>query len=153
MVLTYPRDIKDNVFYITVKCKELGTVDLTKEQEKDILVNFPVSIEYKDLTFERKFNIDSKGDIIEDSVGGETVSLKLNNKVINVDEQLEVSFQISTKMIKDEELGTILDTKEKVAEAKALCFKLTLRDAIEEALKDVRKKSNNFELQEDDEVI
>ena len=61
---------------------------LTKEEEKEMLVNFPISIEYKDLTFSRKFNVDSKDDIIEDSVSGETVSLKLNNKVVDIDENL-----------------------------------------------------------------
>ena len=56
-------------------------------------------------------------------------------------------------MIKDEELGSVLDTKEKVAEAKTLCFKLTIRDAIKKALEEVRSKSNNYETVEEEETI
>ena len=153
MVLTYEKNIENNVFYMTVKCKELGTSQLKKEEEEAMLINFPTTIEYKDLTFERKFNVSSTGDVVEDAVDGETVTIKLNNRAINVDKTFKVDFQISTKMIKDEELGTILDTKEKVAEAKALLFKLTIRDAVEKALEEVRAKSNNYEVEEDEEVI
>ena len=153
MVLTYEKDIKNNVFYMTVKCKELGTSQLKKEEEEAMLINFPTTIEYKDLTFERKFNVSSTGDVVEDAVDGETVTIKLNNRAINVDKTFKADFQISTKMIKDEELGTILDTKEKVAEAKALLFKLTIRDAVEKALEEVRSKSNNYETVEEEETI
>lgn len=153
MVLTYEKNIENNVFYMTVKCKELGTSKLKKEEEEAMLINFPTTIEYKDLTFERKFNVSSTGDVVEDAVDGETVTIKLNNRAINVDKTFKVDFQISTKMIKDEELGTILDTKEKVAEAKALLFKLTIRDAVEKALKEVRSKSNNYETVEEEETI
>ena len=153
MVLTYEKNIENNVFYMTVKCKELGTSQLKKEEEEAMLINFPTTIEYKDLTFERKFNVSSTGDVVEDAVDGETVTIKLNNRAINVDKNFKVDFQISTKMIKDEELGTILDTKEKVAEAKAQLFKLTIKDAVQEALEKVRAKSNNYEVEEDEEVI
>ena len=153
MVLTYEKNIEKNVFYMTVKCKELGTSQLKKEEEEAMLINFPTTIEYKDLTFERKFNVSSTGDVVEDSVDGETVTIKLNNRAINVDKTFKVDFQISTKMIKDEELGTILDTKEKVAEAKALLFKLTIRDAVDNALEVVRSKSNNYETVEEEETI
>ena len=153
MVLTYEKNIENNVFYMTVKCKELGTSKLKKEEEEAMLINFPTTIEYKDLTFERKFNVSSTGDVVEDAVDGETVTIKLNNRAINVDKTFKVDFQISTKMIKDEELGTILDTKEKVAEAKALLFKLTIRDAVEKALEEVRSKSNNYETVEEEETI
>lgn len=153
MVLTYEKNIENNVFYMTVKCKELGTSQLKKEEEEAMLINFPTTIEYKDLTFERKFNVSSTGDVVEDAVDGETVTIKLNNRAINVDKTFKVDFQISTKMIKDEELGTILDTKEKVAEAKALLFKLTIRDAVEKALEEVRSKSNNYETVEEEETI
>ena len=152
MVLTYEKNIENNVFYMTVKCKELGTSKLKKEEEEAMLINFPTTIEYKDLTFERKFNVSSTGDVVEDAVDGETVTIKLNNRAINVDKTFKVDFQISTKMIKDEELGTILDTKEKVAEAKALLFKLTIRDAVEKALKEVRSKSNNYETVEEETI-
>ena len=153
MVLTYEKNIENNVFYMTVKCKELGTSQLKKEEEEAMLINFPTTIEYKDLTFERKFNVSSTGDVVEDAIDGETVTIKLNNRAINVDKTFKVDFQISTKMIKDEELGTILDTKEKVAEAKALLFKLTIRDAVEKALEEVRSKSNNYETVEEEETI
>lgn len=153
MVLTYEKNIENNVFYMTVKCKELGTSKLKKEEEEAMLINFPTTIEYKDLTFERKFNVSSTGDVVEDAIDGETVTIKLNNRAINVDKTFKVDFQISTKMIKDEELGTILDTKEKVAEAKALLFKLTIRDAVEKALEEVRSKSNNYETVEEEETI
>ena len=138
---------------MTVKCKELGTSQLKKEEEEAMLINFPTTIEYKDLTFERKFNVSSTGDVVEDAVDGETVTIKLNNRAINIDKTIKVDFQISTKMIKDEELGTILDTKEKVAEAKALLFKLTIRDAVENALKEVRSKSNIYETVDEEETI
>ena len=153
MVLSYEKDIKNNVFYMTVKCKELGNVDILPNEEEAMLINFPTSIEYKDLTFEGKFSVDSKGDVIEDKDSGETVNLKLNNKVVKIDKDLKVDFSIATKMIKDEELGSVLDTKEKVAEAKTLCFKLTIRDAIKKALEEVRSKSNNYETVEEEETI
>ena len=75
MVLTYEKNIENNVFYMTVKCKELGTSKLKKEEEEAMLINFPTTIEYKDLTFERKFNVSSTGDVVEDAVDGEQLLL------------------------------------------------------------------------------
>lgn len=153
MVLVYEKDIKDNVFYMTVKCKELGNSDILASEEEAMLINFPTAIEYKDITFEGKFNVDSNGDVIEDSSTGETVSLKLNNKVVKIDKDFKVDFSISTKMIKTEEIGTILKTKELVAEAKALCFKNAIKNAIKQALEDVRNKTNNYETIVEEETI
>lgn len=153
MVLVYEKDIKDNVFYMTVKCKTLGNSDILASEEEAMLINFPTTIEYKNITFEGKFGVDSNGDVIEDSSTGETVSLKLNNKVVKIDESFKVDFSISTKMIKTEEIGTVLKTKELVAEAKALCFKNAIKNAVKQALEDVRNKTNNYETIVEEETI
>jgi len=138
-------DIKDDVFYRTVKCTGLGTNLYTAEEERNYLEGYTEYIEFKNLTWSRKFNVDTDGNVIEDATNGETVTLEIINRKIKLDENFVADFNISMDNIKTSEIGTILKNSTLVAQAKCLLFELVIKDAIKVALADIRVKLNNFE--------
>lgn len=140
-------DIKDNVLYRTVRCTGLGTNLYTESEERAYLENYSEFIEYKNLIWSRKFKVDGTGNVIEDSVGGEVVTLEIINKRIKLDEHFEAEFIIAIKDIKTSEIGTILNSATLVAQAKCLLFELVIKDAVKTKLTGIRAKLNDFEVQ------
>lgn len=59
--LTYPKDIKENVYTRTVKCFKLGTETIDPETEKNLIENFIPQFRYRDLSWTGKFGVDEKG--------------------------------------------------------------------------------------------
>jgi hypothetical protein len=146
MKLKYTPTILDNVVTMTISVDSLGTASMTADDESTMLSDFPVYIEYKNLTFSRKLNLDSSNDVIEDTTSGETVAVNLINKKILLDTNFTATFSISTDDIASSSLQTIFNTKEKLARAYATVFKLTIRDAIENILTTMRNQHSDFEL-------
>lgn len=150
-------DIKNNIYCRDVICTGLGTASLTEEEEKIQLENFPTYLTYKNLTWAKKVNVDSEGNVIEDKTVGDSatgveVTISLINRKILLDENFNAHFEIAVKDISDSKLDSaILTTKERYCEACALVFELVIKEAIKTTLEDIRSKSNNYE--EDSEEI
>jgi hypothetical protein len=146
MKLKYTPTIVNDVVSIVISIDSLGTATVTSTDEQTMLSDFISYIEYKDLTFSRKLNLDTNNDVIEDTANGETVTLNLVNKKILLDANFTTSFSISTDDISNSALQTIFNTKDKLARAYATVFKLTIRDAVANTLTAMRAKLSDFEI-------
>jgi hypothetical protein len=146
MKLKYTPTIANDVVSIVINIDSLGTATVTSTDEQTMLSDFISYIEYKDLTFSRKLNLDTNNDVIEDTTNGETVTLNLVNKKILLDANFTTSFSISTDDISNSALQTIFNTKDKLARAYATVFKLTIRDAVANTLTAMRAKLSDFEI-------
>ncbi|NRU52551.1 hypothetical protein [Clostridium beijerinckii] len=146
MKLGYIPSMLNNVRTMKVYIKSLGSTTLTEADEQKIIDDYSPLLQYKDLIFSGKFNIDPQGNVIVDETNGELVTLSLVNQVLNINKDFIATFSIATKDIKDSELGAnILKTKDLVAEAKCLLFKNIITKAVEDIITAIKGKENNFE--------
>ena len=147
MKLLYKRTLEDNVRTTKITAK-LGSTKMTIEEEKELIADYSPVFEYKDLTFKGYFKVADNGKDIVETVNdsdGELVTLSLVNKEVKVNEGLTLELSIATKDVKSSELGTILNTKDKVAEAKILLFENVIYKAVKAIIEGLKAKDNNFE--------
>nr|DAH73522.1 MAG TPA: hypothetical protein [Caudoviricetes sp.] len=130
----------------------MGSKTLTIEQEKELIADYNPILEYRNLDFKGYFKMDNL-DVIEatSDSDGELVSLSLTNKIIKVDENFAVELSIATDSIKTGEVGSILNTKDKVAEAKILLFSKVIEKAVKDTITALKAKDNNFETEYESE--
>lgn len=146
MKLGYIPAMDNNVRTMKVYVKSLGSSTLTEAQESSILSDYAPTLQYKDLTFSGKFNVDGSGNVISDETNGELVTLSLVNQIFLINKDFQATFSIATKDVTDSELGaSILKTKDKVAEAKCLLYKNVITKAIQDIITAIKAKENNFE--------
>lgn len=145
MKLGYLPTLENNIRTMKVYVKSLGSSILTEAEEFAILNNYKPIIAYKDLVFSGKFNIDSDGNVISDEVGGELVTISLVNKEIEINKDFVATFSIASKSVLDSEIGTILNSKDKVAEAKCVLFKNVITKAVQDMIVAIKAKENGFE--------
>ncbi|WP_291567032.1 MULTISPECIES: hypothetical protein [unclassified Clostridium] len=145
MQLKIERDVKNNRFETIISFENYGGTDITAEDEKELLENYPCMISYKDLTFSGKFNIKDKEVVLDESDNGETVTLTVMDKVFPLTENFQAKYEINIKDILDSELQTKLNTKELICQAKILLFEEKIVEKIKELIVDLKAKDNNFE--------
>jgi hypothetical protein len=92
-------NINDNKISTVITIVEFGNETLTPEEELAMLSNYPVTLEYKTLTFKKKLNFDAKGEVVEDATNGEELEVKLINKKIPVNKDFKAEFEIALKDI------------------------------------------------------
>lgn len=141
--------INDNKISSVITITEFGNQTLTPEEEIEMLVNYPTTLEYKTLVFKKKLNVDVNGKIIEDETTGEELEVKLINKKILVDKDFKAEFGIALKDIDTTSLKTIFNTKVKYAQGLNKCFELVVTEALETIITGIRSQSNDFEVYTD----
>lgn len=154
MKLKYVKEIKENVYKINITCAELGTATVDADAEAEEIENFVPTFRYKDLTWTGKFNKDSSGNVIVDSSSGDEISIGLIDKLIPVNDKLNVSFEISTKSVKSSQLEglTHINSPELYCEACCLLFKETIKKAVKDSLDAMRSHKNDFESDNDEDT-
>ena len=153
MKLGYKATLNDNIRKIIVYIKEWGSSDLTPEEEINFIKDYAPKFEYKSLTFTGKYALDSNGNVVKNDSTGEEVSLSIINKIINIKEDLnsieesKCYFEINTKHVKDSDIEgkSILNTKDKYAEAMCQLFADKITDKIKSLVTDIKDKENDFE--------
>lgn len=147
------RQIKNKQFSTQITFTEFGGADLTPEEEEELIENFDAPyIDTSKLTFSGKYGI-VDGNVAKDESTGEEVSFILSAMKYTIDSAFSAQYSIDCKHIKDEEVGTVLCDKEKVAEAKCYLFESTIEKAIKEEFDKLKKKRTGFENLENDEII
>ena len=144
MNLATKKDIEHNVFIVTVYCKELGTADLTDEQERELLNDFPSKIIYKDLSFKGKFNVVNGVPVFTEEDTGEEVSLTLTNQEIALDENFRAVYKVDMSKVQANDIGEILNSKELVCWAKCNLFAKVIEEEAARILSDIRSKASTF---------
>lgn len=146
MKLFFDPKIENNVVKMTITVESLGTSGMTAEDEALLLSDFPAIIEYKNLTFSKKLNLNVSNDVIEDNTTGETITVSVINKKIPVDANFKAEFILNINDIATTSLLTIFNTKEKLGRAMSECFRLTIVDALKTVLADMRAKKSDYEV-------
>lgn len=152
MNLTITRGIENNKFTTLVAFKEYGGVGMTAEDEMALLQNYPIVLTYGDITFSDKFNVVA-GNVEQDSSLGETVTLILSERKTPVTEAFQVKYEVNANQILDSEIGTLLTTKELVAQAKCILFEMKIKDRISALLAIAKTKNSSFEIDSPIDVI
>jgi hypothetical protein len=151
MKLGYLPSMADNVRTMRVFVKSIGSSSLTETEEQAILDNYKPKLVYKDLVFSGKYKVDAQGDVVADASAGETVTLSLINKVIEINKDFVAEFTIATKDVKASELGTIFATADKLAEAKCILFRDVVTKAVEDIVTAIKAKEDDFEKENESE--
>lgn len=137
-------DIENNVFTTTISVKEMGSSDLTSEQEIAICKDFPSKIIFKNLEFKGKFSVSDNVPMLTNGDSDEEVSLTLTNQEILVDENFTATYRVDMNKVADSEIGTILNTKELVCQAKCILFANVIKTELKKILDDIRAKATAF---------
>jgi len=144
MILAISRNVEENVFDTRIKCAAYGTQGMTEEQEKEMLMDYVTELEYKNIEFVGKYSV-KNGNVAADADAGEEVSLNLNNLKIRINEDFDVHYSVNSNKISDKAIGTILNTKELVAQAQCILFEDKIQAEVLKLLEATRAKVNTFE--------
>jgi hypothetical protein len=126
-------------------------------QDGDTLVEDEASIDDADEETDSTptDNADEEVEVVQPTVeepaaaSTQTITLKLINESIPVDENFKASLKINVNSIRDEEVGEIINSKKLVAQAKLILFAEKIKEELENLLKDMRKTDNKFEGEEE----
>lgn len=145
MHLVINRNILNNKFETVVSFQGFGNNDMTPEEEKELLENFPIEISYADIAFSGKFDVVSGEVVASEALDAEEVGFVIAQRTIKINELFVAKYEVSTSQIQDTELGTKLSTKELVCQAKAKLFELKVIAEVKRLVDELKLKSTNFE--------
>lgn len=156
MDLKITKNIDNNIFSTSVTVDAYGTEQLSEAEEKDILLNFPVKLAYRNLTFSRNIKIEGSVPVITDTepevtegVGNGVVKVTLpplSNKEIPIDDNFNAYYKIDYTKIPSGLLDSdVIKTKEIMAQAYCEIFTDVVCEAVQEIMTEVRKKAPAFE--------
>jgi hypothetical protein len=150
MYLNIKNDIENNVFSTEVTIDSFGTEQLSEDEEREILRDFPSKIAYRNLVFSKNVKINGTvPEITEDDVGDTVVNVTLptlSNKEIMLDKDFNAVYKIDVNKIPNSVIDeNVLVTKELVAQAYCLVFSTVIVNAVETIMEDIRGKAPAFE--------
>lgn len=138
------QSLKDGIYSVEVAFSSYGRPNLTPQEEKAILENYGVTIDLSAITFNGKYGLQGKDVVkVDFSTAGDTVTLNLNKLVYPLDETFKASYSVKASTIAT--VGTVLNTKELMADAMCTLFAEKIEQAIQTAIDDAVLKTNSFE--------
>lgn len=155
MDLKVKKDIDHNTFSTSVTVDAYGTDQLSEDEEKELLLNFPVKLAYRNLTFSR--NIKIEGTVpaiteteptITDGVSNGIVNVTLpplSNKEILIGDDFNAYYKIDYTKIPSGLLNDVITTKEIMAQAYCEIFADVVCKAVQNIMTELRKKAPAFE--------
>lgn len=144
MNLLVTNDIENNEFKTTLSVKEMGSSELTEEQEIAICKDFPTKVIFKNLDFKGRFSVVDNAPVLSNGEDDEEISIALTNQEILVDENFVATYKTDMKKVSDSEVGTILNTKELICQARCILFASVIKSELKRILDDIRKKATAF---------
>lgn len=144
MNLLITNDIEDNVFSTVISVKEMGSSELTSEQEISICKDFPSKVIFKNLEFKGKFSVVDDTPVLTNGENDEEVALTLTNQEIPIDENFIATYKTDMKKVSDAEIGAILNTKELICQARCILFASVIKTELKRILDDIRAKATSF---------
>ncbi len=156
MDLKVTKNIDNNIFSTNVTVDAYGTEQLSEDEEKELLLNFPVKLAYRNLTFSRNIKMEGSVPVITetepdvtDGVSNGVVKITLpplSNKEIQIGDDFNAYYKVDyTKIpsgLLDEE---VITNKEIMAQAYCEIFADVVCKAVQEIMTEVRKKAPAFE--------
>ena len=156
MDLKIVNNIDKNIFSTSVTVDAYGTDQLSEDEEKELLLNFPVKLAYRNLTFSRNIKIEGSVPVITEtepattdgvSNGVVTITLPpLSNKEFVIGDDFNAYYKIDYTKIPSGLLDdNVITTKEIMAQAYCEIFADVVCNAVQEIMDEVRKKAPAFE--------
>lgn len=156
MDLKVTKNIDNNIFSASITIDAYGTEQLSEAEEKDILLNFPVKLAYRNLTFSRNIKMEGSVPVITEtepttdggvSNGVVKVTLPpLSNKEIPINDNFNAYYKIDYTKIPSGLLDKdTISTKEMMAQAYCEIFADVVCKAVQDIMTEVRKKAPAFE--------
>lgn len=156
MDLKITKNIDNNIFSTSVTVDAYGTELLSETEEKDMLLNFPVKLAYRNLTFSRNIKLEGSVPVITetepevtDGVSNGIVKVTLpplSNKEIPIGDDFNAYYKIDYTKIPSGLLNKdTIKTKEILAQAYCEIFADVVCEAVQEIMIEVRKKAPAFE--------
>lgn len=149
MYLKIKNDIENNVFSTAVTVDSFGTDQLSEDEEKELLADFPTKIAYRNLVFSRNIKINGTvPEITEDEVGEGVVAVvlpTLSNKELSVNADFAAAYKVDLARIPAAAVDSaVLTTPELVAQAYCLVFADVICKAVGDAMAALRSKAPSF---------
>ena len=149
MYLKLTHSIDNNVFNTTIAVESFGTEQLSEDEEKELLSDFPTRMAYRNLTFSKNIKMNgSVPEVTTDEVGEGVVKVTLptlSNKEIVIDEKFSTTYKIGLDKISASATDTaVLTTKELVAQAYCAVFDAVICDEISRLMTELRAKAPAF---------
>lgn len=156
MDLKVTKNIDNNIFSVNITVDAYGTNQLSELEEKDMLLNFPVKLAYRNLTFSRNIKIEGSVPVITETEPATTDGINngvvkvtlppLSNKEIQIGDDFNAYYKIDyTKIPSGLIDGSVIKTKEVMAQAYCEIFADVVCEAVQEIMTEVRKKAPAFE--------
>lgn len=149
MYLKITNDIENNVFSTMINIDSFGTEQLSEDEEKEMLKDFPTKVAFRNLVFKKNVKMNGTVPEVTDEEAGEgivAVTLPaLSNKEVLLDENFEVSYRVDVNKISNTAVDeNVLTTKELVAQAYCVVFDEVIRAEVERIMTELRKKAPAF---------
>lgn len=149
MYLKFAHDIENNIFTTEVTIDALGTEQLSEDEEREILRDFPSKVTYRNLVFKKNITINgSVPEVTDDDVGEGVISVSLptlSNKEILLDKDFKAVYKVDINKIPIAVIdGSVLKTKELVAQAYCAIFDAVIKEAVSAIMTDIRAKAPSF---------
>lgn len=149
MYLKYVHDIENNVFSTVITIDSLGTEQLSEDEEREMLRDFPSKVAYRNLVFSKNVTLNGTvPEVTESEVSDSVVAVTLptlSNKELLLDKDFEAVYRVDVNKIASSAVDTnVLTTKELVAQAYCLVFDKVITEAISEIMTEIRKKAPAF---------
>lgn len=151
MDLKVTNNIDNNIFSTLVTVDALGTEQLSEDEERELIANFPVKVAYRNLKFAKNIKINGTvPEITNEEVDGTAVVSvtlpALSNKEILIDEKFESYYKIDYTKISPAVInGNVITSREVAAQAYCLIFSQVICDAVRDIMDELRKKAPAFE--------
>lgn len=151
MDLKVTNNIDNNIFSTHVTVDALGTEQLSEDEERELISNFPVKLAYRNLKFTKNIKINGTVPEITTQEANDTsivsVSLPaLSNKEIFINENFDAYYKIDYTKIPPSVIDDkVITTKEVAAQSYCLIFSQVICDAVGAIMTELRKKAPAFE--------
>lgn len=156
MDLKVTKNIDNNIFSTSITIDAYGTEQLSEMEERELISNFPVKLAYRNLTFSRNIKMEGSVPVITDTEPATTDDVSncivkvtlppLSNKEIQIGDDFNAYYKIDyTKIPSGLIDGTIIKTKEILAQTYCEIFADVVCKAVQEIMTEVRKKAPAFE--------
>ncbi len=149
MYLKISNDIENNVFSTAITVDSFGTDQLSEDEERALLADFPTKIAYRNLTFSRNIKINGTvPEITADEVGEGVVAVTiptLSNKELTLGANFTAAYKVDLAKIPAAAVdAAVLTTPELVAQAYCLVFADVICKAVEGVMTALRSKAPSF---------
>lgn len=153
MYLKVENNIENNVFATTITIDSYGTEQMSSDEEKELLKNFPSKLVYRELTFEKNVKIQGGVPVVTEDVADDTTIVKvtlpaLTNKEIPLDGDFLAEYKIDLGKIPKANVNKVLTSVELIAQAYCLIYKEVICEAVQKTLDILRVKAPSFEGEE-----